>query len=84
MSNSLLLDNQRWRGRKNGNYVIKNVTSKLNEKTGNREYYLMLDYTMAWFKLQVDKDLNSYIRVAGKRLYLKDFVFENMFKTKKV
>lgn len=75
-----LLDNKRWKGSKNGNYEIKNVTTKLNAK-GQREYYIMLDYTKGWYKLCVDKDLNSYIRVDGQKLFLKDFVFENMFET---
>lgn len=78
-----LLDNQRWRGRKNGTYEIKNITSRINEKTGKREYYLMLDYRMAWIKISIDRELNSYIRINGQKLYLKDFVYENMFKTEK-
>lgn len=75
-----LLEEKRWKGSKNGNYEIKNVTTKLNSK-GQREYYIMLDYAKGWYKLCVDKDLNSYIRVDGQKLFLKDFVFENMFET---
>ena len=67
-----------WRGRKNGDYIIKNVTSRIN-KDGNREFYVMLDYSSKWIKISVDKNLNSYIRVNGQRLYMKDFIYENIF-----
>lgn len=77
------LENQLWRGRTCGEYTIKNITSRINEKTGNREYYIMLDYRMAWFKLCVDKNLNSYIRVNGEKIFLKDFIYENKFKQEK-
>lgn len=83
MQNNLLLDNQRWRGRKNGDVEIKNVTSRFNEKTGKREYYLMLDYAMAWFKVFTTAKGESYVRYKGERLYLADFVYENMFETVK-
>ena len=73
-----LFDDTKWRGRKNGDYIIKNVTSRIN-KDGNREFYVMLDYSSKWIKISVDKNLNSYIRVNGQRLYMKDFIYENIF-----
>jgi len=73
-----LFDDTRWRGRKNGDYIIKNITSRIN-KDGNREFYVMLDYSNSWIKISIDKNLNSYIRVNGQRLYMKDFVYENVF-----